>query len=651
MVVLFVNSAWDSGNFDYTAIGPDGNSYSLVWGDNAFNSVASAVYSVNDNETIHLLSDCTYTPEQSDHQVNFSITAAKGCTLTLDGSGNFPLKISCNVVIADGVGSEVTGDLTVNGNLAVNGTLTCDGNITVANGASLSVENYEGTGTISLDPNADLSITNGTPKININLPDNPGNPYEQLAFVKGITDAEAFIAADTDYATKKTSVLAATENDKQGLKFFYSPKNLFFVNSDYKDGYSEADGSTPGFGITTFASATAAATAAANSTAENKKIFVTGGVAATADDKAIAFNGIEAQILGVTSDDVDTTNLPVAETATFAKCIAGGAIDTARSDIAGLTINGGTFTKAVVGGDFITSGSASHSGDISLTINGGTFGSIGGGMAYTAKSPLGKAELSGNIDFTITGGTFTRRVYGGSLCNNIKDGDQAIGDYGNRIQIVGNVNLTIDAQNDITFKEHIVAGSYGSGSIYGDTTVTFKGDGSKLTFKGIVCGGSGATYFTSGTCNSYIKVNEAANKGGNRTIAFDGFSGSFGGQIKAFRTANFTNGTTVTFTKASNLKDIEAWTFADGATLTAMSCANNFTGDSLVLDGTARTVMTGSDILFKGWDAFSSVKLGGENASKVTTDGKVTAWASTNYQLSLTGDDNSTTKSLVLASK
>ncbi len=656
MAIVFVNEDWSSQNpntwkasnswfnkwhvAEYSTNAPsltlDNNAFSSFDG-TVWNQNAGAINHISNGDTICLCNDTTYKGGEYVNVANkdFTIISAYDpsnpshhYTLTIDKysfiwGGNWDIDIKCNMTIDDsaecnieasqGITLQDDKTLTVNGTLTgtqIKGdgdvtvgpgaTLTVStysaGDLTVGDGANVTITNYSG-GTIVLTGEANLNITNGSPKFDISInPETSGVlPYKHLLTNNSITFNNSTIPGIS------SKPVIVTDN---GHSLYYAPKNFYYVNSSYTGEGIPSLLSVSGMSKTTVAAATTAA-----GTDTTARIFVTGNVTTTNDDKAIAFNGLKAQILGVQTGEGSGINNDT--TATFGKSVAGGAIDSASAG-ANMTINGGTFSKTVVGGDFITSTSATHIGDIKLTINGGTFGSVGGGMAYTEKNPLHGAELlQGDIDFTITGGTFNRRVYGGSLCSNIKDSKgKAIGDYGDRIQIVGDVNLTIDAKNTIAFSDHIVAGSYGTGAISGSTTVTFKGDGAKLGFTGIVCGGSGATYFTRGTCHSFVS--------GNRTIAFDGFSGNFAGQIKAFKTAEFTNDTTVKFTNASlNLKDIEAWSFEAGSSLKAANgIVNDFTNDSIALTGdwttqNSWTLAYGSADFFTGFDVTAATGVSG----------------------------------------
>jgi len=307
-----------------------------------------------------------------------------------------------------------------------------------------------------------------------------------------------------------------------------------------------------------------------------------------------------------------------------------------------LTIASGTFSKTVVGGDFVDKGYCGRFGDISLTIEGGTFSStVGGGMAYTPASNRGAAEVYGNVSLTIEGGTFNRRIYGGNISRN---------GYGARTLIEGNVTLTIDAStNAIAFSDNIVAGSFDDGAITGDASVVFKGDGANLTFTGAVIGGSGSTYYI--TDHATQKRTYVSYIDGSRSISFSGFTGDFGGDIRAFSDITFADESEINFVNTElNLSDIENWNIQYGSSAVGI-IANDFTDDTLNIDVTgwdtasvaSWDALTGAEqTAFTGWDAFDSVTIGGEAAS---FDGS--KWASSSYELALEDDSDNSKKFVV----
>ena len=692
MAIKFVCSDWTANNPNFTTWKKNNPWFeewyeaeyhteppALVKNTNAFSSFSDALKKNPTNgDVLVLCSNASYTEGSvfltTDEQ-DFTVVAAKSdFSLTVSGyitSGWFATAIAIdgNMTIAEGTACTITGDagmsitggnsLTVNGtlsgtelsagsgNVTVNGNMTVNtysgsGNLTVGDGATVNITNYSGTGTITLDGNGTLNITNissgATVHIDVEIdPDTTGAlPYAELMSNNSIN----FRTAVSDFASKPVCV---TNNNHT---LYYAPKDYYYVNSGYTGSAIPDVLAASGMYKTTVAAAVTAAGTAGS-------VFVTGGTFGVATaGQAVAFNGLNAQILGVVTGSPDKI---VNGSARFTSSVAGGECITntakfkfvkAAGEDTHLEINGGTFGKTVVGGDFVTQGSAVRTGNIYLTINGGEFVStVGGGMAYTPKEDSsGNAELSGNVKFLITGGTFNRRIYGGNICCNGRGGQTSL---------TGSVNLTIDAsKNDIVFKDHIVAGCFDQGAIDGSTSVTLKGSGAHLkgegnvAFNKTILGGSGATYITTGggtrVCHSFVS--------GSRNFAFEGFTGEFAGEIKAFQNISFTKGAAVQFTnEALNLQDISSWSLAYGSSLTATKGSNNFSGDSLALDLTgwnnnAWTVMSGTEDFFGNWDAFGSVTLGGQTATYA--NGK---WASTNYQLTL--ETSSSTKMLVLATK
>ena len=125
--------------------------------------------------------------------------------------------------------------------------------------------------------------------------------------------------------------------------------------------------------------------------------------------------------------------------------------------------------------------------------------------------------------------------------------------------------------------------------------------------------------------NSYIS--------GDRTLAFDSFSGTFGARVAdgAFNTLTLT-GSTVTMANAE-LDCIGTWNLNANSTLGGVLSADalDLSGDELIVTGTLgsteTTLLTNSNGF--AWDAATAVTLFGESAA-MTTDG---IWESDNYRL------------------
>ena len=687
---FFVNTAWDSGTsmsswfaqnpwlatwYD-NEYAPDTLAASdLVYGTTSFNSMSTVMNKLTGGETICLCSNASLQiKHNSSASDDFTIVSAKnddypnGFTLTLSGNGSHKVNIECNMTIEDGANCQVSGagltvssgnELNVNGSLTASeitgagnvtvgagasvtiDTYSASGTLTVGNGASITIDTYSGGGEIVLDGSATLNITTftgGTPTIAINIPSTTGVlPYKELMANSSIN----FNTAVEDIGNEPVCVV----NDHA---LYYAPKDYYYVNSGYTGSAIPDVLAASGMSRTTVGAAVAAGGTAGS-------IFVTGGSFGVTAGEAVAFNALNTQILGVvTGSPAKIVN----EALQFTSSVAGGECIVSASTFtftkAGganthLEINGGTFGKTTVGGDFVTQGNVFRTGDINLTINGGEFVStVGGGMAYTPKNTDGSVSLVGDVNFLITGGTFNRRLYGGNICCN---------GFGGQTALTGDVNLTIDAsKNVIAFKEHIVAGCFDSGAIEGNTNVTLTGLGANLktktddgleAFNGIILGGSGATYIrTTGDtreCTSFVS--------GSRNLAFEKFTGVFAGEIKAFQSISFGTTTAVEFTNSKlNLRDVSEWNIAFGSTVTATNGSNNFADDSLVLTGwdevSPWTVMSGKEAFFTNWNAFDSVSLCGQTAAFETENSR---WTSDDYQLTL--ETSGDTKMLVLAAK
>ncbi len=686
-MALFVHSEW-TGTASVAAWLGDGTNSAwlaehyagttLSYGTNAFGSFTEAynkatTSSATDHEICVLDGETASVGGGKNYSISdLSLSTGEGGTLAITVNRHSPggdhNKMSLeNISIGNGVVFNCQPEgVSASGTLAIEGSFSCtnlsgsatvsvsganahmnvheysgSGPVTVGNGATVTIDKYSGEGSITVDGTATLNIITytTTPSLNISIDTTTSIPYTKLASINGFTKAnyETAVGGTASYESKELYT--------DGSDLYYAPKNYYYVNSDYSS-------SAPSVLRSTNAKSTVAEAVTAGGTAG--AIFVTGGSFGVDAGQAVAFNGLNAQILGVVTGSPDKI---VNGDALFTSSVAGGECIVSASTFTftqangantHLEINGGTFGKTTVGGDFVTQGNVFRTGDINLTINGGEFVStVGGGMAYTPKNTNGSVSLNGNVKFLITGGTFNRRLYGGNICCN---------GFGGQTALTGDVNLTIDAsKNVIAFKEHIVAGSFDQGSIEGNTNVTLKGlgsnlktktDGGLVAFSGTILGGSGATYIrtTGGTrvCTSFVS--------GRRNFAFEGFTGEFAGEIKAFTNISFDTATAVEFTNSKlNLQDISSWNLAFGSTVTATKGSNNFAGDSLALDLTgwdnnAWTVMSGTADFFTNWDAFGNnkVTLGEETAT--FANGK---WASTSYQLTL--ETSGSTKMLVLA--
>jgi hypothetical protein len=227
----------------------------------------------------------------------------------------------------------------------------------------------------------------------------------------------------------------------------------------------------------------------------------------------------------------------------------------------------------------------------------------------------------------INGGTFNSHVFGGCGATNSENGTY-------NTYIDGNVSVTVDASdNAVSFAGNLYAGSIGEGAIGGSTTMTFTGDGANLSF-------DANSYVTGG---SQMSKNVPEFIGGTATLAFDGFSGDFSANVNNGFTKVAISGSNVSFTgNMVFLSAVSDWAIeaaSADAELTLGKGKNSFAGDTLSItladDAEAPSkqgwdVIAGTEATLTGWDAFSSVSLGGEAASYSDGSGE---WLSDNYRL------------------
>lgn len=310
-----------------------------------------------------------------------------------------------------------------------------------------------------------------------------------------------------------------------------------------------------------------------------------------------------------------------------------------------VTVNSGTFKSNLIGADSQISGAIRRNGNVTLTINGGNFEKqIAGGMYFYAQNPFDEAVLVGDVNMTINGGTFDARVYGGNFA-------YLDNEFSAQTKLIGDINLTINATNEITFNEHVTAGSRGTGRIYGDINVKITGEGSKLNFTGKLIGDSNAGGFYK-TASGY---GEQTYVSGDRIVEFANFQGDFNAELLMFKTLNFSEGTNMTFTSVRlDVSNVSEWNFGFGTELNINAGLNSFEGDALAfeLDGWDNssdwTAINGAkDSMIAGWDKAGSVSFflnGSEYAA--SWDAAAGAWCSSELGVKLgLGDDQ---KSLLI---
>ncbi len=310
-----------------------------------------------------------------------------------------------------------------------------------------------------------------------------------------------------------------------------------------------------------------------------------------------------------------------------------------------VTVNSGTFKSNLIGADSQISGSIRRNGNVTLTINGGNFEKqIAGGMYFYAQNPFDEAVLVGNVNMTINGGTFDARVYGGNFA-------YLDNEFSAQTKLIGDINLTINATNEITFNEHVTAGSRGTGRIYGDINVKVTGEGSKLNFTGKLIGDSNAGGFYK-TASGY---GEQTYVSGDRIVEFANFQGDFNAELIMFKTLNFSEGTNMTFTSVRlDVSNVSEWNFGFGTELNINAGLNSFEGDELAfgLDGWDNSsdwiaINGAKDSMIAGWDKAGSVSFilnGSEYAA--SWDAAAGAWCNSELGVKLgLGDDQ---KSLLI---
>ena len=310
-----------------------------------------------------------------------------------------------------------------------------------------------------------------------------------------------------------------------------------------------------------------------------------------------------------------------------------------------VTVNGGTFKSNLIGADSQISGAIRRNGNVTLTINGGNFEKqIAGGMYFYAQNPFDEAVLVGDVNMTINGGTFDARVYGGNFA-------YLDNEFSAQTKLIGDINLTINATNEITFNEHVTAGSRGTGRIYGDINVKVTGEGSKLNFTGKLIGDSNAGGFYK-TASGY---GEQTYVSGDRIVEFANFQGDFNAELLMFKTLNFSEGTNMTFTSVRlDVSNVSEWNFGFGTELNINAGLNSFEGDALAfgLDGWDNssdwTAINGAkNSMIAGWDKAGSVSFflnGSEYAA--SWDAAAGAWCNSELGVKLgLGDDQ---KSLLI---
>lgn len=373
--------------------------------------------------------------------------------------------------------------------------------------------------------------------------------------------------------------------------------------------------------------------------------------------------GLTSVYLGVNDDQNVILN------GKFGTAVYGGEIYGSTTSRAGkrlggditVTVDGGTYSRVVVGGDRISvaSGRANffrstdEEGDklakINLTINGGLFKSyIATGVMYEGENLQGSVDV-GSTNLKISGGTFAKDVYGGNYGTKKAASSCTFAES-------SNVTLTVGGAEKINMAGCLFVGSFGSGKVQ-TTKLTLAGKSADALVVKEIWGGCGSDYYKEeGTKRTY----ETAVTG-DRKLSFTGFDA----EISASRIAGFSsvevlgNGeelldddrvdTNATLQETVKLSDVENWAFEAGSTLNG-AFINDFAGDKLTLTGigeyfaaTERTSWTlfGDTTNFTGFADFESVKyVNGELTIGFNYDEGAWVAADNSYMLSIDEKNN-----------
>ncbi len=531
-------------------------------------------------------------------------------------------------------------DFILNGNLSmqndstltVGGNFTNTGSISVGSGSSLDVGNtFINQGTFNLNWNASLkmgSFDATSSSITIDM--------------TGFDNKEHALVVVNNTTLDETAVISIVGQD------FY----------DKYKGYLRYDGNTlyltENLSAEVYVSSGWAGKGQGETVEYNGNTYTIGTNAFGTVEEAKAVNPL---LIHIVDGTISKTALEAVKTvlegdATYTGVITAGTrvndgVDNRRTvdGDTNVTVNSGTFKSNLIGADSQISGSIRRNGNVTLTINGGNFEKqIAGGMYFYAQNPFDEAVLVGNVNMTINGGTFDARVYGGNFA-------YLDNEFSAQTKLIGDINLTINATNEITFNEHVTAGSRGTGRIYGDINVKVTGEGSKLNFTGKLIGDSNAGGFYK-TASGY---GEQTYVSGDRIVEFANFQGDFNAELIMFKTLNFSEGTNMTFTSVRlDVSNVSEWNFGFGTELNINAGLNSFEGDALAfgLDGWDNssdwTAINGAkDSMIAGWDKAGSVSFflnGSEYAA--SWDAAAGAWCNSELGVKLgLGDDQ---KSLLI---
>jgi len=653
-------------NGEFNVTGVSGRGEGIIIGHNSYDyAIGTASVKVSGSSAKLSVADCGTTVAlrvyshangsgsltvEDGAEVNIGGIVDNSGTITVDNANFSARKIvnSGDIYLTNAVfKANVTGagNFIVSGNVAIDSTYSVEnGSLTVNQDSALTVAGsaefatVENNGTITVDWTASFGFANIV---------NNGTFTIDLTGYKGDAEGKVVLDHATGWTAEQYKALLGSSwddayfsvNADGDLVLNGGVVTTVYVNGDYSENGTN-DGHT--WGVDAFNNH-------ADALAKNpQNIIVTGGAFTTSSghngSTAVIKDGSFKNVYAGGSDGSvlsDSTDMTI-EKGSFMNVYGGSLVKAPltinQTSVTQLAIKDGSFGYDVIGGDYVRDGIVIRESS-NLTISGGTFsGYVAGGMKLNtqASSVIASARV-GDVNFTITGGTFTKRVYGGNFASNYA--------MSHDTAVTGNINLVIDAtQNDITFGEHIVGGSYAYGKVEGDVRVTFSKAADKtISFAAdsIVLGGSDNGYTvigSDGTRTPYSFVT------GERVVIFDNYSGDFGAAIKMFSDIDVTGNSNVNFTSSFSFADISDWDIEFGSSLSGIA-ANDFTGDEIDLDltgfdGNDWTVMVGTESALNTFGAAGSVTLGDEIAS---WDGS--RWVSASYELTM--EDDGENKKLV----
>ena len=292
-----------------------------------------------------------------------------------------------------------------------------------------------------------------------------------------------------------------------------------------------------------------------------------------------------------------------------------------------VTLSAGTVTYGITGRTSVTGNATVNDTNIGagsrINLSGG-YSRIVAGAGMIGNSGA-HYNYTGNTEINLSGGTVDYLFGGNAAYRKSCCGNTAM--YGDVA-----INVDTSGANEVTL-QYLFAGSNSNGGSQaiqeGNTVVTFRGDGANLAWasNGGLSGDGAAKY------------SDIDNTRFNRSLVFDGFTGSFDAPaITRFDSMRFLNGSDVAFSSATlKLGGVAAWEFAFGASLYWSDGSNNFADDDLVFGSAGDTLASGvvweaitsdNNQLFRGWDRLGSIEVFGDVLD--TYDANTLTWTSAN---------------------